>query len=114
MTQRILRLSQNDLHGGAIEIAVEDYGMNVAFAADGGSVAQPLGHALNRSHEILLRLRFRVEALKLAQCDRGEHRSRPRSKIFRGELRTGDFPQVVVHVLGLHVLLHALLVDVLK
>ena len=42
-------------------------GMDVALAADGLCVAEPLGHGLDRPHDVALRLRLRSERREVAQ-----------------------------------------------
>ena len=114
MAERVLGFLPNEVDGRAIEIAFENDRMNVALPADGGGIAEAFGHALDRGDEILLCLRLGVETFELSQRERGQYRSRPRAKIFRGKFRAREFAEIIVYVLGFHVLRPAGFVDILK
>ena len=98
----------------AVEIALDDGGVDVTFPAHRRSVAQPLRHMLDGGDKVLFRLCLRVESFELGQRDRGEHRARPGAKILGRELRAADLAQIVVHVLRIHLLLVAVLIEVLE
>jgi hypothetical protein len=103
-TQRGIGFRAQRPEGGAVEIAVENHGVNVAFAAYGRRIPELRGHALDRVHDVLLGLRFRVESFELVQREGGEHGSGPGAKIFRGKFRPGDLAQIGVHIFGFDVL----------
>ena len=114
MAQSVLGFLENQIDGRAIQVAFEDDRVHIALAANCRSVAEAFGDALDGRDEIFLGLGFRVEAFELSQRDRGKDGSRPGAKILGGEITSGDFTQVGVHVLRLYVLLFAVLVLVLK
>jgi hypothetical protein len=55
--------------------------MNVAFAAYGFGIAQPLGDRFDGLDDIALRLGLGTEGFKLLERFSGENRARPRAKI---------------------------------
>jgi len=87
--------------------------MDVAFAADRRRVAEPSGDAFNSSAKIAFGLGGAVEALKFTESYCRQNRACPGAEVFRGNILSGDFPQVVVDVGRCDVPAISLLVDIL-
>jgi hypothetical protein len=104
MPEGIFGLLQDDIHRFAVEIAVENDGMNVALPTNRRSVTEPLRYSPDSGEQIFLRLFLRLKSFKLTQRDCCEHRACPSAEIFRGKFRSGGLMKVVVHVIRFHVL----------
>ena len=88
--------------------------MDVALTTDRGSIPQARGHALNRSLNVLLNLRLRIEVLEFLQRQRREHGACPGAEVFGSDIAAGDLAQVGVDVGRGHVLALAILVEILE
>lgn len=88
--------------------------MDVALTTDRRSIPQARGHTLNRSPNVFLDLRLRIEGLEFLQRQRREHGACPGAEIFCGDIAAGDFAQVGVDVGRVHVPALAILVEILE
>ena len=70
----------------AAQIGIEDCGMNVAFAADGGSIAEATGDRLNGLHHVSLSFGVGGEGFEASEKLGGEHGAGPSTKVFRREV----------------------------
>jgi hypothetical protein len=112
--EHFLRLAAQYFDRRAVEVTFQDDRVDIALAADGRSVPKSLGHAFDCLHEVSLRFGFRGKAFELLQRQGREHRAGPRAKILGGKFFAGDLANVRVYVIGLHVLLLTVPVNVLK
>ena len=64
--------------GGAVEIGLEDCGMDVTFAADGGAVAEAAGDGLDGRDDVPLGFGGRGEGLEGTEEVVGRGQSQPR------------------------------------
>src|SRR6185503_11537303 len=106
-------LFENTDHS-AIEIRIDDEGMDVAFSADRWSISKALGDGFDRVEEIFLCLGFGVEFLKFLQGHCGEDCAAPGAKIFGGKIALCDFAEVIVHVAGGDVVVLSIIANVLE
>src|SRR5437870_13478588 len=67
-------------------VGLDDGRMEIALAADGGRVAQPLGHALDRLRDISLGLSLRLKRRQLTERLRNHDGARPGPKVLGREL----------------------------
>ena len=88
--------------------------MDVAFAAHGDRIAELGGDLLDRADHVALGGGFRIEALELAERERGQHRSRPGAEVLGREGLSCDILQIGVDVRRIDRLPLAFLVDVLE
>ena len=96
---------------GAVEIGFEDRRMDVALAADGPGVAQPLGDRVDRLVHVPLRLGLRVEPGEFQKGLGGKCRSSPSAEVLRRELLSSNLAEVIIHVGGGHVADLSVVVD---
>ena len=98
----------------AIQIAIQDFGMDVALAADGGRIAEAGRDLLDRVLQVPFGGGLGVELLELAERHRREHRPCPGAEVFSGNVASRDFLQVGVHVGRGDLLTFAILIQILK
>ena len=88
--------------------------MHVAFAADGGRVAELARHLFDSGAKIALRLSCAVEAFELIERHCREYRARPGAEVLCRNGLAGDFLEIAVHVGRRDVLAISGFVDVLE
>ena len=108
-----------DLHGErfderAFEIAGDDLGVDVAFSADGGCVAETRGDGLDGAADVALGRGFRVDTVELSEGHSGQDGSGPSTEILRRDIRSGDLAQVRIDIGGGYLSRLAFVVLVLK
>ncbi|MFT3789272.1 MAG: hypothetical protein QM770_24345 [Tepidisphaeraceae bacterium] len=88
--------------------------MDVALAAHGLGVTEAFRHRFDRADDVLFRLRLAIELFELAQRLGRQYRAGESAKVLGCEILTGDFLQIRVDVVALHVAALTRFVDVLK
>jgi hypothetical protein len=79
-------------------VGIEDGGVDVAFAADGGGVAEALGDRLDGLDDVFLELGLGVAGLEVAEGHGGEDGAGPGAEVFGGEVGVGRGEGVEVGV----------------
>src|ERR1700733_6157916 len=88
--------------------------MNVAFATDRRCVAKPRRYLFDCGAKVTFRLSGTVEALQFVESHCRQNCTGPGAKILRGDIRSGNFFKVVVHIGRGNVLAVTLLINVLQ
>lgn len=109
----VRELFDNVCHG-AIEVCVEDSGMDVAFAAHRGRIAKTFGDRRDGLDDILFELCGGVTGLKLAQCKASEDSPCPSAEVLGCEVLLGDLEEIVVDVGGVDCVRVSVVIEVLK
>jgi len=91
-------LGFDGIEHGAAEVDFEDGGVDVALAADGGGVAEAVGHGLDGLDDVLFGLGFGFEGLELAQEHGGEDGAGPGAEVLGGEVLAGDLLEILIDV----------------
>ena len=99
---------------GAAQIGVEDGGVNVAFAANGGRVAEARGYGGDGVNDVLLELGLGVAGLELAEGEAGEDGAGPGAEVLGGEVLVGDLAKIVVDVGGADGVGRAVVVEIFE
>jgi hypothetical protein len=114
LAQHLLDPPLQELQHAAVEIALDDLGMDVALAAHGDCIAELGCHPLDRARHVALGGRLGVEALELAERQRRQHGPRPGAEILGREGLARDLLQIGVHVRRIDLLPLPIVVDVLE
>jgi hypothetical protein len=83
----------------AVDVAVEDRGMDVAAPTDRRRVAEMPRDFFDGAHDHLLALALAVEIAESTQRFRRQLRAGPGAEIFRGDVLAGDLAQIRVDLL---------------
>src|SRR5947207_8444781 len=98
----------------AVDVAVEDRGMDVAAPTDRRCVAEMPRDFFDGAHDRLLALALAVEIAESTQRFRRQLRAGPGAEIFRGDVLAGDLAQICVDLLRTDRVLIALFVEILE
>src|SRR5712672_2783379 len=88
--------------------------MDIAFPANRRRITEPCCNPLDCGPEITFCLCGTVEALQLPECHRCQDCSGPSAKVFRGDIPTGNLPQIIIYIIRGDVLWLTHFVKVLK
>lgn len=105
--------------GVAAQIGFEDCWVNVAFAADRGSIAEATGDCLDGLHHISFRFGFGREGFEFSQKLGGEDSAGPGTEVFGGEvliskLWADDLLEVIVDVGRVYAVASTIGVEILE
>jgi hypothetical protein len=82
----------------AREVTGDDFRVHIAFAADGGCIAEPHRNGLDRTPHIHLCLGLIGGRLDGTESHCRQHRPCPGAEILGRDVRAGDVPQIIVDI----------------
>ena len=110
----LVEFALGGVDGVAVEVGLEDCGVDVAFAADGRGVAEAAGDGLDGFDDVALGFGGRGEGFKGAEEVVGEDGAGPCAEVFGCEIFTCYFAQIIIHILRGHVPDLAVVFDILE
>ena len=88
--------------------------MHITLPADRWGIAENLRHRADRVFDVRFGLLLCFKSADNVECNPAQHGSRPGPKVFRGEIFTRNFAQIIVHILRGDVTYFAVFIEILK
>ena len=98
----------------AIEVGIDDGGVDVGLAANCGGVAQAPRDSFDCLDDVTFGLRVRLRGFHLLESLGGKHGPGPGTEVFSGEIVAADLIKVIVHVRRVDRAARAVIVYVLE